>query len=133
MIRLSATNVSILAWSADANISVEAPCSICIRNICEPAKLKCTFTPGFAFSYPSPISSNAPVNDDAANTVRLCSAGLVDCSAVCTTGGLDWLTSAPGCKPTPIVLQPVKDRIMIKMKTPSHLFTIYSSGLHGSQ
>ena len=57
-----------LLSSAEMNTSAGAPLVIWVTRSLEPAKLNVTFAFGFAAVNASPISLNASVSDDAANT-----------------------------------------------------------------
>src|SRR5262249_44047935 len=54
----------------EAKTSAFAPCSSWVRSAVEAPKLNLTVTPGLACVKAGPISPNASVSDDAANTVR---------------------------------------------------------------
>ena len=70
-LRFAVTTLFMLAWSADANASAGAPCSICVSSSDDAPKLKSSLVPGFAVSNSLPRPVNALVSDDAANTVAL--------------------------------------------------------------
>src|SRR4051795_2345646 len=60
---------SMFFGAAEANTSAGAPSSICFARAELPAKLKFTFTPGWAASKSLPNRVKVPVSDAAANTV----------------------------------------------------------------
>src|SRR5712664_159010 len=65
---LPATSACMCFQSAEAKASAGAPCSICVRSSCEPAKAKATLVPGCSRSNLEPSSVNASRSEAAANT-----------------------------------------------------------------